>query len=171
MRPGAGDDLKGMLDPLWVRFEADQLVYPMRASANARDRETVTVYVLAEHRVQKSAQFGDSHIAFADWIEPSALSQGSALAPFVNRKLFLTKFQETVYPNRVNDDFVFAFASQDETYHDYIVEYENDYTIFALASLCLVALVAVPVLLVVGLLLFGVVKLAQRIGKRSQPTT
>ena len=107
LRPGAGTTLKGALDPLWVTFATDQLVYPMRASANARSQQSVTLYVLAPHRVQKIQVFGDSHVPFADWVAPNTLNADPALAPFVTSKLFLTKFQETVDPARVNDDFFF----------------------------------------------------------------
>jgi hypothetical protein len=90
LRPGAGDALKGALDPLWVTFAADQLVYPMRASMNAHGQQTVTLYVLAPHRVQKSQSFGTSHIPFAEWVEPTTVSAAPALVPFVTGKLFLT---------------------------------------------------------------------------------
>jgi len=124
LRPGSGNTLKGSLDPLWLTFDATSPVYPMRASANATARENVTLYVLAEHRVQKLESFGDSAVPFAAWIEPSTLAAGSPLGPFVDRRLFLTEFRDTVEPARVNDDFHIRFADADETHRDEIVVYD-----------------------------------------------
>lgn len=142
IRPGSGDTLKGALDPLWVTFASNQLVYPMRASANAREQETVTLYVLASHRVQKTEQFGSSHVAFADWVDPANLTAGSPLVPFVTAKVFLTKFEETVDPARVNDDYWFTFAASDEAAHDTVVEYQDDPTA---ANVALVLLACVGI--------------------------
>jgi hypothetical protein len=124
LRPGSGDILKGSLDPLWLTFEASAPVYPMRASANAKAREDVTLYVLADHRAQKQENFGDSAVPFAGWIEPSTLAPGSPLGPFVDRRLFLTEFRDTVEPARVNDDFHIRFADADEAHRDEIVVYD-----------------------------------------------
>src|SRR5919199_5294305 len=110
LRPGQGDTLKGNLDPLWVTFDSEQLVYPMRPSALARNNLGVFLYVLADHRVQKQAVFGSPRVSFADWIEPGQLEKDSPLAPFVSRKFFLTKVQEQIFdPRRIDDDYVFAF--------------------------------------------------------------
>jgi Uncharacterized protein conserved in bacteria (DUF2330) len=154
LQPGAGDALKGTLDPLWVTFASKQLVYPMRASANAREQETVTLYVLAAHRVQKSEEFGSSHVAFADWVDPTTLSAGSPLVPFVPHKLFLTKFEETVVPARVNDDFWFTFAPGDTVAHDYVVQYQDDTTL-ASVELILLACVGIGGPLIVFIALVG----------------
>ena len=152
LQPGAGEGLTGALDPLWITFASDSIVYPMRASANARSEQTVTLYVLAAHRVQKAAQFGNSHIPYADWVDPSAVSADPALVPFVTGRMFLTKFQETVDPARVNDDFVFTFAASDETAHDYVVQYEDDSTLAGVELLVLLCIVVgVPLLLLVVL--------------------
>jgi hypothetical protein len=159
LQPGAGETLQGALDPLWITFSSNTLVYPMRASANARSQQTVTLYVLAAHRVQKSAQFGVSHVSFADWVDPSAVNADPALVPFVTGRLFLTKFQESVDPTRVNDDFVFTFAATDESAHDYVVQYEDDNTLAGIEFLILVCFViGLPLLLLaavgVGLVIF-----------------
>lgn len=124
LRPGSGDILKGSLDPLWLTFDASAPVYPMRASANATAREDVTLYVLADHRVQKLENFGNSAVPFAGWLEPSTLAAGSPLGPFVDRRLFLTAFRDSVEPARVNDDFHLRFADADELHRDEIVVYD-----------------------------------------------
>ena len=87
----------------------------------------VYLYVLADHRVEKAQTFGEVHVSFADWVEPASLPVDSPLAPFVGRKLFLTKFEERIWdPGRVNDDFSFTFVAQDEVYHDIEIEYVYD---------------------------------------------
>jgi hypothetical protein len=129
LQPGEGDELSGTLDPLVVTFDTDELVYPMRGSANAQQDTNVLLYVLADHRVQKEQDFGYSRIAYADWVEPSQLANSPAIAPFVSNKLFLTKFEELVFPEQVSDDFWFSFTQEDVAYHDTITVYEDDYTL------------------------------------------
>ncbi len=145
LRPGSGTELTGALDPLQVTFASKELVYPMRASANAPAPESVTIYVLAGHRVQTAQDFGGSRVPFADWVDPLAVAAGSPLAPFVDRRMFLTKFQERVDPQQVNDDYHFTFASQDEVSHDVIVIEDDDYSLFflGLACVCLAALAVI----------------------------
>lgn len=138
-----GGELAGELDPLWITFQSPEIVYPMRATALATGVMPVFVYVLADHRVEKAQTFGDAHISFADWVEPAALPADSPLKPFVQRKLFLTKFEERIWnPKRVTDDFVFTFTPQDEVYHDVKIEYIYDIggvpiILLVLGGLCL----------------------------------
>lgn len=132
LSPGAGsDELTGELAPLWITFDHDEIVYPMRLSALARDSLTVFMYVLADHRVQKPMSFGYESVQFADWVEPASLESDSPLAPFITKKLFLTKIVEQIYqPETITDDYVFEFAAADETYH--MVRYETVYVPFFL---------------------------------------
>lgn len=114
LRPGqSAQALSGNLDPLSISFDSAQLVYPMRASAHAKQSETLLLYVLADHRIDKANAFGASEVSYADWVEPSALAANSALTPLVTRKFFLTKFTDRVDPKQVNDDFRFSVAAQD----------------------------------------------------------
>lgn len=128
LTPGAaGEELSGELDPLHITFQTTELIYPMRATALANSLMPVYLYVLADHRVEKAQTFGDTRVAFADWVEPAALPAGSPLAPFVDRKLFLTKFEEQIWnPSQVNDDYVFTFTPEDEIYHEVEIEYVYD---------------------------------------------
>jgi hypothetical protein len=154
LTPGTdGQELTGELDPLWITFQADEIVYPMRATALATGVLPVYLYVLADHRVEKAQTFGDAHISSADWIEPASLPAGSPLAPFVGRKLFLTKFEERIWdPGQVNDDFTFTFAAQDEIYHDVEIEYVDD-----IAGVPIIFLLLGPVCLGLLALLVGLV--------------
>jgi hypothetical protein len=125
--------LTGNLDPLWVTFASDQIIYPMRPTALAQGELPVYLYVLAEHRVAPPAPFAEDGrfyplgwftVPYAQWVEPAALEQDSPLAPFVQRRQFLTKFN--IYltnPAEIAGDFVFPFAARDTTYHHVDVHY------------------------------------------------
>ncbi len=159
-------ELGGTLDPLWLSFDSDELVYPMRASAHADNSQALDLYILAEHRVDKENAFGASHVAYADWVDPAALGSGSALAPLVPRKLFLTKYLDTVNPDQVNDDFHLNFAPQDTTYRDVkIVRVQQDATWIVL--LACVGLMGAAVVAFFAFLIL----IARRRAARPVPTT
>lgn len=142
LRPeNAGQELGGELQPLWIAFDSDKLVYPMRASANAQDPQQLYLYILADHRIEKANAFGASRVAYADWLEPANVSN-TALAPFVTRKFFLTKFTDIVNPAQVNDDFKFSFAPQDTQFREVTIRrVKQDITpFFLLACFGIVAL-------------------------------
>jgi hypothetical protein len=155
LTPGEGrDQLTGALDPLWITFPYDKIVYPMRLSAAARHSLTVFMYVLADHRVQKPMSFGNESVQFADWVDPAALEKDSPLVTFIPKKFFLTKIVESIYqPETVNDDYVFEFANTDETYHQ--VRYHYIYDIAGI-PLCLL----VPG--IIGLIVVGGVVAVRR---------
>lgn len=156
LQPGqSAQSLSGNLDPLWVTFDSASLVYPMRPSAMAKNQQSVDLYVLAEHRVDKNLAFGESRVAFANWIEPAALVPDSTLAPLVSRKWFLTKFVDTVNPSKVHGDFTFNFAADDATYRETkIVTVEDDLSgAFILGVLTFIALGIVGVILVITILI------------------
>ena len=171
VQPGTSDDvLKGNLDPLWATFATNQLVYPMRASANATNRQSVTLYVLADHRVAKGKMFGSSNVSFAGWIDPIALVANSALKPFVARKWFLTKFEDIVNPQEVNDDFFFTQAPNDDAFRaTQIVQVEDS----NLLLLELVEIFIVPIclffLFVAGVIGLGIVLIRRWSKARAQP--
>jgi hypothetical protein len=157
--PGAGSEaLTGALDPLWITFPYDRIVYPMRPSALARSSLTVFLYVLADHRVEKPVSFGYQSVQYADWVTPDMLEQAPALQAFVPKKLFLTKIVESIYePSTITDDFFFQFAAADDIYH--AVHYHYVVT-WAGIPLCLVLPGCMLLFLVGGVVL--IVRLARR---------
>jgi len=167
LSPGTGSDkLTGALDPLWITFPYDHIVYPMRPSAHARDRLTVFMYILADHRVQKPLSFGYQSIEYADWLDPAALEPDSPLAPFVPRKLFLTKIGESIYePKTINDDYVFEFASSDDIYH--AVRYHYIFDIAGI-PLCFLIPGGLVMLVLAGVLLIRSSRRRKRLA-RSEP--
>lgn len=149
----AAAQLSGDLQPLWISFPSPNIVYPMRASANAANPQTLFLYVLADHRIDKQNAFGISRVAYADWVEPSTLSAAPALAPLVSRKFFLTKFIDTVNPSQVDADFNFATASQDTPFREVIVHrVQRD-----LSGLVLLACFGIVVLGIIGFIALIVV--------------
>ncbi len=54
IRLTGSEPLSGALDPVRLSFAADRLVYPMRMSSAATTPQTVRLYVLGEHRVQRA---------------------------------------------------------------------------------------------------------------------
>ncbi len=167
IQPGTNaDTLKGNLDPLWATFATDKLVYPMRASANATNRQSVTIYVLADHRVTKNTSFGTSDMSFAGWIEPTALQAGSILKSFVTRKWFLTKFEDTVNPSQVNDDFFFTQAANDNAYRAVRVVQVEDSNLLLLdlaAIVCVVAAVPLGLLVLIVLLIVFLIRRQKKV--------
>jgi hypothetical protein len=119
VRPDQTDaQLGGDLAPLHISFDSNELIYPMRSTALADNPQTVVLYVLADHRVEKNTSFGASRVSYANWIEPASLAAESTLAPYVERKYFLTKYIDSVNPSQVDDDFKFAFAAHDTPHRE-----------------------------------------------------
>jgi hypothetical protein len=151
--PGQADRLSGDLDPLWMTFESAELVYPMRPSVMAASEQTVSLYVLAEHRVDKSAEFGASRVPYANWIDPDTLPGDSALVPFVDRQWFLTKFIDTIDPALVDDDFFFSYAASDETEHETrIVTRSQDASLYVLIGMLILGFTGVVALVTFAVL-------------------
>lgn len=121
---GQGASMNGQLDPLWITFETATLVYTMRPAAMAPAPFPLTLYVLADHRVEKAADFGASRVAFAGFLEPGDLPAGSQVAPLLPGRQFLTRFDDMIYPSQVDDDFVFATAPADTAYQDTVTRLE-----------------------------------------------
>lgn len=154
LRPeNAGQELGGDLQPLWISFASDKLVYPMRASANAENAQTLYLYILAAHRIEKENAFGASRVSYADWVEPANVAN-SALAPLVTRKFFLTKFIDTVNPAQVKDDFKFSVEPQDNPFREVTIRrVKQDATPFVLLA-CFVAMILGMSVFVIALVMF-----------------
>jgi hypothetical protein len=106
--------------------------------------------------VEKPQSFGDSRVAFADFVDPAALDPNSRLATLLPGRVFLTKYRETVVPEQAGDDFTFTFAASDEVYHETVTrtEYVDATGPLALAGLALCGLACLGGLVVLGVV-FG----------------
>lgn len=168
VQPGTPTDtLTGNLDPLWATFASDKLVYPMRASANAQNQQSVTLFVFSDHRVEKNKAFGSSDITFANWVEPVALTNSPTLKLLITRKWFLTKFEDRVIPSQVNDDFIFTTAASDTAYRaTRIVQVPDMGITYLNLALTLCVSIGVPILLLgfIGLFLIWLVRRSSKQG-------
>ena len=126
LRPNQGA-LSGALDPIHLRFDSDEIVYPMRAAGMGSGELLVVLYVLAEHRVQSADPQPEleERLRFAGWVEPQELATDSSLASFIDQKLFLTKYETLIRDvSSIKSDFVFEKSVTDELFRDEIVRYD-----------------------------------------------
>lgn len=105
------------LDPIQIEFATTKLVYPMRLSASAKDTQSVTLYVIAPHRMAMTQNpesgAGPQDPYFAGWITP-ALARETAFGG--SSQMFLTVFtQQFAEPSDIDADYAFARASSDAT--------------------------------------------------------
>ncbi len=111
LRPAASPRLDGVLDPLHLRFRVDRPIYPMRLSHLAAEPEQVTVYTLAAHRMALTTAEPGMRPVFADRL---AGAQNSVLTPVLARGTsFLTRYDGTLAPASITDDFHFTPSSTD----------------------------------------------------------
>lgn len=115
LRPAAAStaSLDGQLDPLHLRFRTREIVYPMRLSHLATVAERVTVCTLAPHSLAlRTANPGMSKV-WARRLDPTqhpdlaAVTSGGAT--------FLTRYDGTLRPATITDDFHFASDRSDTT--------------------------------------------------------
>lgn len=101
----SGIALSGPLDPIRMVFDSAELVYPMRMSAAATGTQMVDLYVLADHRQQRS----DSD---------ATRQQGQVLyAGHLDDGRYLTTIRTTITtPQSISSDFHFTGAADDTPY-------------------------------------------------------
>ncbi len=158
MSGDGGAPLSGWLDPIQISFPTDAPVYPMRLSAGASGPLLVTLYVLADHRMDASLTM-ERDTPFADWVAPADLPTGSALAGLLGGRMFLTKFEYTFFsPDVIDSDALLTKAASDEVFRTSI-------TREVLLSIGPVPLFFVLLLLVPLALLGGVWALVRRAGR------
>ncbi|HZX03798.1 DUF2330 domain-containing protein [Kribbella sp.] len=147
-----GESLYGATPPLRLTFASERIVYPMRLSKGATTAQTVTVYVVADHRVDASKTPYDGvkpQLLFAGRVDDQALPKPAD---------YLTAYTASYGdPSKITDDFTFAPAANDDPYQRVVYVTEND------------GLLSTLLILVVGVLLLagGAVVLARVLVKRS----
>jgi hypothetical protein len=123
LRPEADAALAGTLQPIRLNFASSQVVYPMRLSALATTTQQLTLYLLADHRLDPVG--GGGSIAFADWVEPKVVAPlgPSPLRPIITSRRFLTKYTEAISdPARITSDERFSVAADDGVVREVIYE-------------------------------------------------
>lgn len=112
-----GRPLRGDLDPLKIRFESPQPVYPMRLSRMAKTPQSLGLYVLADHRMEPSSTIGGSapEVTFAGKVTPEGggpLTELTGGAP-----VFLTAIEQHFpEPGRIDGDHELRATAQDTPY-------------------------------------------------------
>ncbi|MGZ8802073.1 MAG: DUF2330 domain-containing protein [Mycobacterium sp.] len=130
MRLSSTEPLNGPLAPVTITFPksmpSDELIYPMRMSAQAKSPQTVVIYTLGAHRMQRtdpdsSGQFVDIDYAgsIADRPDDPTLVEASGSGSY------LTKMSTTIVdPAAITSDFQFAAAPTDEPFQRVVHRYE-----------------------------------------------
>ncbi|MBB4930094.1 hypothetical protein F4561_000914 [Lipingzhangella halophila] len=116
-----GEELSGGLDPLSVTFESDELVYPMRLSQQAETAQDVRLYLLADHRMERTDNDADQvpgELAYAGWLDPDSDTVSDELADLIGAEpMFLTTMDHDIAdPAAITSDFVFEPAAEDTEY-------------------------------------------------------
>ena len=114
--PGAGTGAIQNAQPVWLSFNSERLVYPMRLTGAHGQPLALRLYILADHRYELEG-FG---VEFAGQIEAQA--PGTALASLMDGGFFFTKlFNPSVNPADMTVDFYPRQAAADESYREQIV--------------------------------------------------
>lgn len=139
------DSFTGRLQPLDIRFETNQVVYPMRLSI-AGGPIRVRTYVFAEHRMERTDSMGGS-LTWAGEVRPADFT-GQTLVDLAVEHPFLTAWEQFFYDPRsqVDGDMAFAAASVDEPYEQVYTEVTHRELFGAPAG---------PTLVFIGLIIVG----------------
>ncbi|RSS82270.1 DUF2330 domain-containing protein [Streptomyces sp. WAC06614] len=110
-----GRVLRGTLDPLLIRFASDRLVYPMRLSRAARTPQSLSLYVLADHRMEPRSAIGGRapEVTFAGPVDPPAFLAGLT----GGHRTFLTAIDQSFpRPDRIDGDHELRATAADTPY-------------------------------------------------------
>ena len=155
MRLTGQEPLTGQLDPVRLDFASDQLVYPMRMSAAAKDIQHVVVYTLGRHRMQRT----DADAATQDVAVDYAGSIGGrttdeTLTELTRHNPYLTRISTTITdPASIATDFTFGPAPTDDPYQRVIRGAEPADDTAVLAAIAASAIVVVLAAVVLTVLL------------------
>lgn len=151
--PGEAALLAGDVQPLWLSFDAQRPVYPMRLTALVDSAMDVLIYVLADHRMELEGPEFSTEFAGPLTLAPVA-SEGEELANLMaGRSHYVTKLRSKYFAAwETTGDLYFRPASSDEPYRQVI--YKTVVDPVAACCPCPGACFA-PLGLVVGLGLVG----------------
>ncbi|WP_017591862.1 DUF2330 domain-containing protein [Nocardiopsis potens] len=123
LAPDGEEELQGGLQPLRADFATDEPVYPMRLTGAAERPQSVRLYLLGEHRMERADALAadvPARVDFAGPVDPADLASADA-ADLVGDGAYLTVLQHDIDdPSRVTGDFRFAPAASDEPYREVV---------------------------------------------------
>ncbi|EHB50383.1 Protein of unknown function DUF2330 [Mycolicibacterium rhodesiae JS60] len=110
--------LSGQLDPVRLDFTSDELVYPMRMSAAAKDTQRVVVYTLAQHRMQRTDADASRQGIAVDYAGSiQGRTSDETLTELATKNPYLTRISTTITePSSITTDFAFGPTPTDEPY-------------------------------------------------------
>ncbi|MBF6211822.1 DUF2330 domain-containing protein [Nocardia puris] len=118
MRLVADAPLDGALDPVRLTFDSDRFVYPMRMSAAAREPQSVRLYLLGEHRLERTDADAASQRVGVDFAGRITDTDDPALRELLaDGHDYLTEMWIAIRePAEITTDFTFAPAAEDTDY-------------------------------------------------------
>jgi hypothetical protein len=115
--PDAGQGAVQDAQPVWLSFDADEMVYPMRLTGAQGKPLALRLYILADHRYELDG----FTVEFAGWSQVEA--HDPLMAPVLDQGFFITKlFNQSVTPADMQVDFYPYQAPVDEPYREQIIE-------------------------------------------------
>jgi hypothetical protein len=140
-------------EPLWLSFDFERMVYPMRLTGVRDTPLALRLYILADHRYELDG----FTVEFADNVQIDA--SDPAMTSVLNRSYFFTKlFNQAVTPAEMSVDFYPHQALADESYREQVtqtyVTYGSGLGLSELGCLCggcwlgLATLLAIVVIIV-----------------------
>jgi hypothetical protein len=116
-----GGQLTGDLDPLRMTFPATTPVYPILLSKHAGDTQTVTLYLVAAHRMvvdTKASATSYTTPLFAGRVPAAQLG----IQGLEGDSVYLTAFTEVLMPGQITADYTFRQAPDDKGFQRVVYE-------------------------------------------------
>jgi hypothetical protein len=122
--PDESAHLSGDVQPLWLSFDTERPIYPMRLTALMKSYIHLLIFVLADHRMM----WQDHEYAGIKFVEETMLSSLSAQESdtdlvdlLTHRSYFITKLNFGAFrPDMMEEDLYFERAEDDEPYREVV---------------------------------------------------
>lgn len=159
--PGQDALVNGDVQPLWLSFDAQQPVYPMRLTFLIGQSIDLLLYVLSDHRVEIEGDEFATEFAGQLTLEPVSSKESDLADILTYRPYYVTKLRSEYYA-QPDQDLYFHRAANDESYRRIVYEDVTPPCLYlCYCPLCCCALVVV---LFAFLGLTGLSKLARLCG-------
>ena len=120
--------VEGDVQPLWLSFDVDQPIYPMRLTTLVADYwMEILIYVLGDHRMQLDEYGFETEFAGALMLRPEASEEDELNDLLTRRPYYVTKLRWWGYPASMTDDLDLRRASTDDPYR--MIVHETVYVI------------------------------------------
>ena len=122
MLPDEAERLDGDVHPLWLSFDVDEPVYPMRLTALTGGTIDVLLYVLADHRMMLEGF--ETEFAGELALKPEEKEEEDALVSLLtDQSYFVTRLRDVNYnTEEIEDDLYIQRTPNDDPYHKIVRE-------------------------------------------------